>query len=76
MQCNQSLHVLPVEDVDHLPEQSLVDPLEVHPVECFNCLYYPSDQLLLILVQLPGDLPLQLPKEHLYDLGNGGLIRS
>jgi hypothetical protein len=68
MQSTQSLQVLPIEDVDHLPEQSLVDPLEVHPVECLNCLCDPSDQLLLVLVQLPGDLPLQLAKEHLYYL--------
>jgi hypothetical protein len=63
-----SVQVFLVVCVDHLPEQSLVDPLEVDHFKCFNCLCDPFDQLLLILVQLPCDLPLQLAKEHLYDL--------
>jgi hypothetical protein len=50
MQSITSLQVLLVEDIDHLPEQSLVYPLEVDPIEGSDGFMDPSDQLLLILV--------------------------
>ena len=55
---HRSLQVLLIVDIDHLPQQSLVDPLEVAPIEGIDCLNNTFDQFLLALVQLTGDLSL------------------
>ena len=55
---HRSLQVVLIVDIDHLPQQPLVDPLEVDLIEGRDCLDDTFDQFLLALVQLTGDLPL------------------
>ena len=59
-----SLQVIQVKGVNHLPQQSLINPLEVSILEAPYRVRNPLHQLGLILVQLLGHHPLQLAEEH------------